>query len=169
MIYISLPTNLWYRSLSDSFTLHVIDRPSTRLHFNIPVSAKKSRIYFLWDIKIHFPDCNTSIPRKYFWFPMSFISNSSNKFFLRLFLSSVLFPVIIMSLMYKIKQVIWVPNFFKNNVWSELLYLYTYFFIAMVNWSNHARSDYFNPYIDFFSRHTSPSRTHCMYPYGTSI
>ncbi|RDY09293.1 hypothetical protein CR513_06348, partial [Mucuna pruriens] len=45
------------------------------LHPNFPVSLTRSSTYFLWEIKISCLKYATSIPRKYFSFPNSFISN----------------------------------------------------------------------------------------------
>ncbi|RDX69364.1 hypothetical protein CR513_51530, partial [Mucuna pruriens] len=45
------------------------------LHPKFPVSLRRSSTYFLWEIKIPCLEYVTSIPRKYFSFPNSFISN----------------------------------------------------------------------------------------------
>ncbi|QHO56358.1 uncharacterized protein DS421_3g73040 [Arachis hypogaea] len=51
----------------------------------------------------------------------------------------------IMSSTYMIKHVIIFSLLFKNKVWSELLCLYPYLFIATVNLPNQARGDCLSP------------------------
>ncbi|RDY09312.1 hypothetical protein CR513_06340, partial [Mucuna pruriens] len=53
------------------------------LHPNFPVSLRRSSTYFLWEIKIPCLKYATSIPRKYFNFPNSFISNCVASFSFR--------------------------------------------------------------------------------------
>ncbi|RDX62069.1 hypothetical protein CR513_59638, partial [Mucuna pruriens] len=52
-------------------------------HPNFPVSLKTLSTYFLWGIKIPCLEYATSIPRKYFSFPNSFISNCVANFSFR--------------------------------------------------------------------------------------
>jgi len=101
--------------------------------------------YFLWEIKIPLLEQRTSIPKKYFSPPKSFISNSLNKLFLSCAISSISLSVMIMSSTYIIRYVIKSPFLFKNKVWSELLCLYSYLFMATVNLPNQARGDYLSP------------------------
>ncbi|MFS7906854.1 hypothetical protein Hanom_Chr01g00064101 [Helianthus anomalus] len=102
-------------------------------------------MYFFWQIKIPCLDLSTSIPRKYFSLPMSFISNSWNRFSFNFVISTLSFPVMIISSTYKIRHVTSFPLCLMNKVWSELLCLNPYPFIASVNLPNQARGDCFRP------------------------
>ncbi|RDY06191.1 hypothetical protein CR513_09865, partial [Mucuna pruriens] len=62
---IDFPHTQWFCSIG---TLEV-------LHPNFLVSLRRSSTYFLWEIKIPCLEYATLIPRKYFSFPNSFISN----------------------------------------------------------------------------------------------
>ncbi|MFS8028803.1 hypothetical protein Hanom_Chr16g01514751 [Helianthus anomalus] len=86
---------LWFTTIGVSASLQLIK----------PVSARRSRTYFFWQMKIPRLDLKTSIPRKYLRFPRSFISNFENKLFSSRAISSTSFPVIIMSSTYMIRQV----------------------------------------------------------------
>jgi hypothetical protein len=49
---------------------------SVDLHLGISISFRRSSIYFRWEINIPCFDLVTSMPRKYFRLPKSFVSNS---------------------------------------------------------------------------------------------
>ncbi|RDY07786.1 hypothetical protein CR513_08047, partial [Mucuna pruriens] len=57
------------------------------LHPNFPISLRRSSTYFLWEIKIPCLEYATSIQRKYFSFPNSFISNCVANFSFRFSIS----------------------------------------------------------------------------------
>ncbi|RDX90462.1 hypothetical protein CR513_27672, partial [Mucuna pruriens] len=67
------------------------------LHPNFPLSLRRSSTYFLWEVKILCLEYATSIPRKYFNFPNSFISNCVANFSFRVNFSISSSPITIIS------------------------------------------------------------------------
>ncbi|RDX96639.1 hypothetical protein CR513_20675, partial [Mucuna pruriens] len=67
------------------------------LHPNFSVSLRRLSTYFFWEIKIPCLEYATSITRKYFNFPNSFISNCVVKFSFRVSFSISSLPVTIIS------------------------------------------------------------------------
>ncbi|RDY04979.1 hypothetical protein CR513_11229, partial [Mucuna pruriens] len=67
------------------------------LHPNFPISLRRSSTYFLWEIKIPCLEYATSIPRKYFNFPNSLISNCVANFSFRVSFSISSSPMTIIS------------------------------------------------------------------------
>lgn len=101
---VSFPTNLLFLPLSTWMTLFM--SPSLALtsigvfdglHPLIPVSLKRFKTYFRWDTMIIFLNLVTSIPRNYFNYPKSLISDSFAKFSFDLLVSSVSYHINIMS------------------------------------------------------------------------
>ena len=155
--YIDLPTSLWYLSLSTIFPTSPLRRwlasigESIGLQPNMTVSSKRSRLYFLWEIKIPLSDLATSIPRKCLNGPTSFISNSLASQALSQDISSTSLPITYMSSTSAsasasaIRIVILPSPPLMNIVWSAWLCLYPNLNIALRNLSNQALSYCLNP------------------------
>jgi hypothetical protein len=87
------------------------------LHPSILVTLRRSSIYFYWEINILCFDLATSIPRKYFKLPRSFIPNSLARDYFKFYISPLSFPVKTISSTYAIKVVI----FTKSLNWRPRL------------------------------------------------
>jgi hypothetical protein len=80
------------------------------LHPSIAYTLRRSSIYFCWEINIPCFDLATSIPRKYFKLPRSFIPNSLARDYFKLCISPFSFLVKTISLTYAIKVVIFIES-----------------------------------------------------------
>ena len=173
----SLLTRRWYISLSTGVSSST--SPSlwlgsigvlSDLHTNFLVSLRRSVTYFQRKIQIPYLECATSILRKYFNIPNSLISNSLIKYYLKVYLSSSSFLVMMMSSTYIKRAVTPLESeCLMNNVWFPWLCLYPMFFITFANLPNHALGVYFNLYKAFFSLHIFFVAGLLLNPRGTSI
>ena len=106
----------------------------------MPVSLSKSKVYFLWETKMHLLDLAISMPKTYLKGPRSFILNSLARTFLRFSIFITLLPVKMISSTYTM-TIITLPSVkcLKNIVWSTWLCKYPKLRTDLVNLSNQAQ------------------------------
>ena len=113
-----------------------------------------SLTHFCREINIPYLDYATSIPKKYFNLPNTFILDSFAKglWSLSFFLDHTCHNYIIN----KTNMTVTPPEaeYFINNVWFSWLCLYLISITVLVNLPNHALGDCFRPYKAFFNLHT---------------
>ncbi|RDX85952.1 hypothetical protein CR513_32774, partial [Mucuna pruriens] len=101
---------------SPSYQIFPNIRVSVGLQPLIPVSLRRSRIYFLYETMIPFFDLATSIPRKYLKDPRSLISNVVEMELFKRFISKISFPVRIISSTYTINMEIFLSCECLKNI-----------------------------------------------------
>lgn len=114
-------------------------------HPSLSVSCKISGTYFPLEIKMSCFELTTSIHKKCFSYPRSFISNTDDNFSLSNCLSIKSSFVTIVSSTWTWSPINFPPcDCLKNKVWSYSLWLYLKHTIVCVNFPNYAWGELVN-------------------------